>query len=581
MSPRGSELGSIRTLAPADLLVAAAGMFAGNITPHIAMLRLGSGYWQRSCIGAGSEVKQHPSASLQNVAKARPSYLRLMADEPAPEGFAFSAGQQDAMAQVADAVERLTGHRLTVQPPDHEPSRAGDGYPILGIAGQLRGYLTVDCEGRAGNRSARTSAQLTQAIAGLLTETCRAQDALWRREAELATGVPVSIARENEAHLAERLEGILRCGVDAIGMNSAALYLLDVDTTYLKLRACYGMSRSKLTESPRPLSGSLADLEALLGHAVVLTEPGQLMQWSCPEPCASAVCLPISGPSMPLGTVWFFSDQKRDPSSRETELLEIIAGRLACELERDAILAETAALADQRQGIQRAQQAVERNLPNIAPQLAGWDVAGATLISGEPPITFHDWCSCGDGRLMLASGSAICNETAPDLGSAIYAVTLRALIRTLATDGACAGVIATRGNRLFSELSPGDRNATLVLASFEQHSGELRIASAGEPLVMTISPGREWRNLSRVSPPIGSDLETSFLAESLSLAAGQVLIVVAGTQGSIAGECLGRLVESMSDCSNSSSAKLTSRLEQALRQCGQERASILVAQRSV
>jgi hypothetical protein len=356
--------------------------------------------------------------------------------------------------------------------------------------------------------------------------------------------------------------------------------LLDVDTTYLKLRACYGMSRAKLTESPRPLSGSLADLEALLGHAVVLTEPGQLMQWSCPEPCASAVCLPISGPSMPLGTVWFFSDQKRDPSSRETELLEIIAGRLACELERDALLAETAALAGQRQGIQRARQAVECSLPNIAPQLAGWDIAGTTLISGEPPITFHDWCSYGDGRPILASGSAICEAAVPDLGSAIYAITLRALVRTLATEGATAGVIATRANRLFSELSPGDRRATLVLASFEQHSGELRLASAGEPLVMTISPGREWRNLSRVSEPIGSDLETSFLAESLSLAAGQALIVVTGTQGPIGGECLSCIVETVSDRLNASSAKMVIRLEQALRQYGQEHASILVVRRT-
>ena len=89
--------------------------------------------------------------------------------------------------------------------------------------------------------------------------------------------------REEEKHSAERLEAALLAGAEAVGCDAAALYLLDEATTELKLRNSCGLPFDRLTALARPLQGAVADLEALLGHAVVLNDDSLMGTWKCPR----------------------------------------------------------------------------------------------------------------------------------------------------------------------------------------------------------------------------------------------------------------------------------------------------------
>ena len=155
----------------------------------------------------------------------------------------------------------------------------------------------------------------------------------WRRESRSRC------ADNDEQHLAERLEAVLKAGTEAIGCQAAGLYLLDEATSELKLRAIWGLPEERLLAPARPLRGAVADLEALVGHAVVLEDTSLLQHWRCPEEFPAAVCVPVSTPSIPLGTLWVYCDESRDFSPEQTNLLEIIAGRLAADLEREMLLA--------------------------------------------------------------------------------------------------------------------------------------------------------------------------------------------------------------------------------------------------
>src|SRR5690606_24574844 len=123
------------------------------------------------------------------------------------------------------------------------------------------------------------------------------RQAVWEREAEIATGVPL-VLRDDDSRapsLAQRLESVLKGGAEAIGCQAAALYLLDAATTELKLRSSFGLPRRRLLDPARPLRPALADLEALLGHAVVMNEPALFDYWKVPEQgFRSAVCVPVS-----------------------------------------------------------------------------------------------------------------------------------------------------------------------------------------------------------------------------------------------------------------------------------------------
>src|SRR6185436_7888036 len=135
--------------------------------------------------------------------------------------------------------------------------------------------------------------------------------ALWRREAELAANVPVIPHSAEEEHLASKLQATLRAGAEAVRCQAAALYLLDDATSELKLRSSWNLPFGSLLRPARPLRGAVADLEALLGHAVVLEDATMFESWKAPHemPAGAAVCVPVSTPTMPLGTLWLFANE--------------------------------------------------------------------------------------------------------------------------------------------------------------------------------------------------------------------------------------------------------------------------------
>src|SRR5262249_28476281 len=146
----------------------------------------------------------------------------------------------------------------------------------------------------------------------------------------------------------------------------------------LKLRACFGLPQDRLLAPARPLRGAAADLEALVGHAVVLEDTSLLPHWRCPEDFPSAVCVPVSSPSLPLGTLWAFSDEPRDFTPEQTNLLEIIAGRLAADLEREMLLAVGAQAKNYDKQLDVAARWQADRLPSIAPLVDDYEFAGWT-----------------------------------------------------------------------------------------------------------------------------------------------------------------------------------------------------------
>ncbi len=129
------------------------------------------------------------------------------------------------------------------------------------------------------------------------------------------------------------LNEILKKTARLIGCQAVSLYLLDNKTSFLKLRAAWGIPEERFTEPPRPLKGSLADLEALLGNAVILNEGFLTESWNAPECFANALCVPVLSDDSVLGTLWFFSDQKSRFDDRDLALVELSVKYIVTELE--------------------------------------------------------------------------------------------------------------------------------------------------------------------------------------------------------------------------------------------------------
>jgi phosphoserine phosphatase RsbU/P len=294
----------------------------------------------------------------------------------------------------------------------------------------------------------------------------------------------------------------------------------------------------RLTVPARPLQGAVADLEALLGHAVVLSDDTLLATWNVPEDFPAAVCVPVATSTTLLGTLWVYSKEKRDFNDRETNVLEVVAGRLATELERETLLRTSHDDAELQTQLAAAGRLQRNELPTIAPMLDGWDLAGWTAQADQLGGAFHDWFCLPGGLLAVAVGRAAQQGVAGGL----TANALRTAIRCHARYHRQAAAVLPQVNMTLWTGSAGDRHAGLFFGFLETATGRVCCSSAGRPSVVLIR-GDGWQSLSRSSTMLGESPEIDCQQFGCELQPGDALAMftdsfhdAADDQGRLLGE---------------------------------------------
>ncbi len=477
------------------------------------------------------------------MVKTRKNYLRVFPEETEvvrPELEAVKS-----LSAVLEAYAEATGWSLQYVPgpsPQNQSSQSQSSKlsaetrwftPVKPSVGTAPGHLLLDMVGAAADGQipsidCQAARKLAASLGQMLGELQQTQNSLWEREAELAAGVPLVALGDEERHLAARLEAVLKGGAEAVDAQAAALYLLDEGTSELKLRSCWGLCRDLLIKPARPLQGALADLEALLGHAVVLENTQMMEQWQAPEKFASAVCIPVSSPTTILGTLWIFCDKQRDFTSTQTNMIEVVAGRLAADLEREMLLQEGISGARLKRQVEAAGRMQRGGLPSVSPLLDGWQTAGyaaqADCVGGD----FFDWFSLPDGQMAVSVGDAL-NE---GMEAALTAAVLRTAVRSHAQYQRDAARLFSSVNLTLWTGSSGDQSANLFCGLVDTLTGLVRFASAGQVSVLLLgadvcADGRAegWRSLSQPSAALGTNPETSYQPQEYQLQAGESLLI--------------------------------------------------------
>ncbi|MCA9119306.1 MAG: SpoIIE family protein phosphatase [Planctomycetaceae bacterium] len=439
-----------------------------------------------------------------------PPFLRLhVAEEPAAPPSPSLVN--DTFATVTSAFEAATGWPLHLNAAASERRRFE-----LGAGNNQQEKRSSELP-----IARRRALELADAISELYSRLDMLQTAVWHREAELAIGVPVSPRREEEEHLAARLEVMLRNGAEAVGCCSAGLYLLDDATTELKLRAAFGLPKERLLESGRPLAGAFAELEALIGHAVVLEDASLLPHWRLPEPFPAALCLPVSSPTDPLGTVWFYSESVREFSDQEIHLAEIVAGSIAAELQREVLLAECLASKQADRQIVRAVRWQQDHLPNIRPLVYGWDVAGWTANEDDLANGFYDWFVPTDGTLAISLGTS---EGLP-VESALSAGALQASARAHAEYPHTVAKMIKRVNETIWNSSAGGHVSSLFYGKATPDSGMIEYSLAGTIHAILVQKS-DVELIQSDSPLLGTEPDLDPETRQVRMADGDVLLIL-------------------------------------------------------
>lgn len=213
-------------------------------------------------------------------------------------------------------------------------------FPVENRRGKIAGHLVVYGIREVGPLGEKEWEAFVAALAELLGDAYHWQWALRANEAGQITDIPISCRVRKEEEISAFLQTQLKNTGKILRCESAALYMLNKDSTLLKLRAIWGLPQEKLLEPARSLRKSLADMESLLGQAVILNDPFLFEIWNPPEVFPSAVCVPVCSDAAVYGTLWFFADRKRDFSTDDLGILEITSGRITSEIEKAALIKE-------------------------------------------------------------------------------------------------------------------------------------------------------------------------------------------------------------------------------------------------
>lgn len=445
-----------------------------------------------------------------------------------------------SLPDVLKAFQATTGWSLRYQTADNDKSQAAvvekknssKGWSAaitagLGNSGLNLSLEALEATSAAKNAKKRPSVEfeaardMASAIADMVGELMQTRQALWQREADLAAGVPLLPHRQDEDHLAVRLQAAVKAAAQAVEGQAAAVYLLDEATTELKLRSCWGLPFDRLTAPARRLKGSLADLEALLGHAVVLENTSLMPGWNAPEDFAAAVCVPVSSSTTVLGTLWVFCDDPRDFTDQQTNMIEIVAGKIASDLEREMLLNESIDGAQLRKQWMAAERMQKNQLPTVAPLLDGWQIAGWAAQSQGLGGVFYDWFCLPDGLMACAVGESLDRG----LESAFSATAIKSALRAHAGYHREAERVLQKLNLTIWTNSAGDQYANLFFGLVETATGRVCCSTAGRPSVVHLLPDR-WVSLSGKSPLLGESPESEFEQGGYELAAGEALVIL-------------------------------------------------------
>ncbi|MFO7907644.1 MAG: PP2C family protein-serine/threonine phosphatase [Planctomycetota bacterium] len=404
-----------------------------------------------------------------------PEYPRLHVE--ANNGSNAEPRETCGLAAVCDAFAASTGWTLEYRDQKEEQDPV-DWSMVLGDGAQEFGHLLLfSTDSSETTLPLQRVEPLAQAVGHLTNEWLKAQSALWQREAELAAGIPVTLQPADRLRLARQLESVLRGGAEAVDCHAAALYLLDDATSHLKLRAAWKLPKSRFWEEPRPLRGSVADLEALIGQAVALEDTALLPHWKVPENYPAALCVPVSTSSTPLGTLWFFANQTRDFTPEQVHMAEIVSGRLAAELEREVLARDGLRNRDPDINGQTLARWQDEMRPRISPLVDGWQIAADTgRQQDQVSEQFHDWSILPDGRIALAIGHA----EGPPCDAVLTCVALQVAFRSHAAHPHEARQMLEHLNESLWTHSTGNRFASLFYAMIDPDSGHIEYSCAGQ-----------------------------------------------------------------------------------------------------
>ncbi len=187
------------------------------------------------------------------------------------------------------------------------------------------------------------------------------------------------------------------------------------------------------------------------------------------------LCVPLMVGAELIGVLSAYNKIGSDFNPDDQRILAIIATQSAQVLEM-ARMAKEGKEADRiREDMRLAELIQEGLLPKGAPDIPGFDVAGATLAAGHVGGDYYDFIPLEDNRWAFALGDV----SGKGVPAALLMANLQATLRSQVLQGTSCHQCLTNCNRLMFLSTTHDRFATLFYGRLDIRSNVMTYCNAG------------------------------------------------------------------------------------------------------
>jgi len=480
------------------------------------------------------DCRNHPPRICQlkaNVTTTIPSYLRVHRGPDFADPSPASLGR-DAIEKFWISFAEATRWRVD--------SRSGSNDSSIDLL-----PVVTDDVGQEPEVAVRrsTAKQLAESAIELTGQVESIRQTLRRQEAELATRAAILGGVAEQQQLADQLEQTLTDAAAACGCSAAAMYLLDDDTEFLKMRSAYRLPADRLEQPARPLRGSRADLEAMVQGVVTIDNLREtaIDTWNCPESqqtvsdenrstnsIESAICAVITSDDVPVGTLWLFHDQVTEFGPAQVAAARMAAVQLSLHLS-GALNRQERSTPAQTPVIQEVAHWQCDSLPVGTSIAKDWTVDGMIESPQSWATGWHAWDVLPDGSLMLAIAEAVDSS----IKGAMNATIARAAMASHVGYRHKPSQLLQRVNDTLWQTSTCQQRMSMLYVRVDPETGEGEFASAGSITVMIGSRYGYRPLVDGRGEPLCSDFRVQFISDTFRMMPGEALLAYSpGMEGS-------------------------------------------------
>lgn len=160
--------------------------------------------------------------------------------------------------------------------------------------------------------------------------------------------------------------------------------------------------------------------------------------------------------------------------------------------------------------------------PPRMPDVAGFDIAGASCPAEATGGDYYDFMACPNGDIYIV----VADVTGHGLGPALLMTDVRAYLRALVVVNRQVEDLLSQARHLLLEDLGQDRFISMLIARFNPVEGEMNVINAGHPAGYVLSSdGLVKTELSATAPALGIDAEVErFVSCRIHLEQGECAV---------------------------------------------------------